>query len=90
MDLDLRAVGEATTRTHQELDDAAARHCPTSTDGTGEHCNCWFNPPNGPGWGEAGLGECCYCEGEPYCQQVEEDDSARREWDWADANGGGW
>ena len=76
--LDLRAA--------DTTDTGDARACPQATDGTGEHCDCWFNPPNGGfecGW-------CCFCdEGMPYCQQVEDDDSARREWCWVDAHGGG-
>lgn len=67
-----------------------ARRCALSTDGTGEHCDCWFNDPCSGRWAEAGVGECCYCDGMPYCQQVEYDGDDDSEWRWADANGGGW
>ena len=54
------------------------RECALSTDGTGTHCDCWFNPRNG---GDMGSGYCCYCdEGMPYCRQIEDDESHHCEW----------
>lgn len=64
------------------------RLCDVSPDPDGMHCNHWFYPRNG---GQRGESDCCYCDHGHDCHALDEDDEPDyREWDYADASGGGW